>query len=271
MLIEHKSLHASGLMNRTNSLQHITIDQFGPQNPDDIPWLDHVWRVGWDLPDGVIHPQQTLPFPSCHIVFDTNRGAALHGCSSKRFDYDVSGHGVVLGLRLPPAAQSAFTDTDPRQLVDSSIPIEQVFSAQTVEKLPEISATTRPDIPTISEILRVLNAVARPLSQAAQNVQSLIKRVQMSPDLWRMTDLEQASDLSERQLQRLFATHLGLSPKWVIDRFRMHDALDALEEGANVDLADLAARLGFTDQAHFSNRFKAMTGAAPGVYLRRNR
>jgi len=69
-------------------------------------------------------------------------------------------------------------------------------------------------------------------------------------------------------LQRVFAEYIGVSPKWVIDRYRMFEALDALNRADKVDLSDLAARLEYTDQAHFSSRFKNLTGVSPGSYFK---
>lgn len=71
--------------------------------------------------------------------------------------------------------------------------------------------------------------------------------------------------LGVRGLQRLFAGYVGIGPKAVLARYRLHDAAAALDAGAD-DLAALAASLGWFDQAHFSRDFRAVVGTTPSAY-----
>ena len=60
---------------------------------------------------------------------------------------------------------------------------------------------------------------------------------------------------------------IGLSPKWLLQRRRLHDAVEALKAGAGT-LAEVAADLGYADQAHFTHDFRTVTGMTPGEYLK---
>ncbi|MGH3243290.1 MAG: helix-turn-helix domain-containing protein, partial [Spirillospora sp.] len=71
-----------------------------------------------------------------------------------------------------------------------------------------------------------------------------------------------------RGLQRLFHEYVGIGPKWVIRRYRMLEAAGRAEAGARVGWADLAAELGYTDQAHFTRDFTAAVGTPPARYAR---
>ena len=68
---------------------------------------------------------------------------------------------------------------------------------------------------------------------------------------------------------RQFTRYVGVSPKWVIQRYRLHEALERLERGAEVDRVELALTLGYFDQAHFVRDFKRFVGVSPGDYARR--
>ncbi|MBV9947973.1 MAG: helix-turn-helix domain-containing protein, partial [Myxococcales bacterium] len=46
--------------------------------------------------------------------------------------------------------------------------------------------------------------------------------------------------LAPRTLQRLFRRYVGVGPKWMIRRFRMHEAAERLARGALDDGASLA-------------------------------
>jgi AraC-like DNA-binding protein len=52
----------------------------------------------------------------------------------------------------------------------------------------------------------------------------------------------------------------------VLRRFRLHDAQLMLDAGAAGDLADLAVRLGWFDQAHFTRDFTTAVGVPPREY-----
>ncbi|OHV43395.1 AraC family transcriptional regulator [Pseudofrankia sp. BMG5.36] len=79
-------------------------------------------------------------------------------------------------------------------------------------------------------------------------------------------------DIELRTLQRLFRHYVGVGPKWVLRRFRLHDAQAALDaaaaagDPAGINLAELAASLGWFDQAHFNRDFREAVGVPPGVY-----
>nr|WP_231707844.1 AraC family transcriptional regulator [Arthrobacter caoxuetaonis] len=81
-----------------------------------------------------------------------------------------------------------------------------------------------------------------------------------------VADLCEALDLPERKLQRLCSGFLGVSPRWLIRQRRLHEAGEQLRNGGS--LADLATRLGYTDQSHFSRDFRAATGWPPGLFAR---
>jgi AraC-like DNA-binding protein len=75
-------------------------------------------------------------------------------------------------------------------------------------------------------------------------------------------------DLGERALQRLFSDYVGVSPKWVIRRSRLHDAASRLANAEDVNLTQLAQELGYCDQAHFARDFKTIVGRSPSDYRR---
>ena len=73
--------------------------------------------------------------------------------------------------------------------------------------------------------------------------------------LQRVADVERLHHLSARTLQRLFERYVGVGPKWVLARYRIHDAVGELDAGYDGTIADLAASLGWYDQAHFVRDF----------------
>ncbi len=66
----------------------------------------------------------------------------------------------------------------------------------------------------------------------------------------------------------MFNRYVGVSPKWVIRRYRLHEAADRLANGEAVDWPNIALDLGYFDQAHFVKDFKAIVGTPPAKYVR---
>ena len=103
---------------------------------------------------------------------------------------------------------------------------------------------------------------------AADQAADLVSRITADPRLRRVAQLAEVSGLSERKLQRLFADYVGVSPKWVMRRARLHEAALRVEADgpAAVDWGSLAADLGYADQAHLTRDFTATLGVPPSRY-----
>lgn len=86
----------------------------------------------------------------------------------------------------------------------------------------------------------------------------------------RVAQLEESLQLTSRALQRLFADYVGVSPKWVISRYRFHEAAELLTAG-RFDIATSAQDLQYFDHAHFTKEFKAVVGTPPAEFGRRHR
>ena len=88
-------------------------------------------------------------------------------------------------------------------------------------------------------------------------------------EVTRVSYLSARSGLSARTLQRLLRTQVGVGPKWLLVRQRLHDAMALLDDGYAGPMADLAARLGWSDQNHFTRDFAAVVGTTPAAYRER--
>jgi AraC-like DNA-binding protein len=102
---------------------------------------------------------------------------------------------------------------------------------------------------------------------SVREVNSLVARLADDRDLLRADSLASASEATLRGLQRRFRDHVGVGPKWIIARYRLHEVLERLRTGAD-DLSALAADLGFADAAHLSRDFRRIIGVRLSDYRR---
>jgi AraC-like DNA-binding protein len=96
----------------------------------------------------------------------------------------------------------------------------------------------------------------------------IVYAVAKERDILKVEDLVDRYGLNKRTLQRLFARYVGVSPKWVIQRYRLHEAAEQLSTVETVNQAELALSLGYSDQAHFVRDFKSIVGVSPAAYAR---
>ena len=98
----------------------------------------------------------------------------------------------------------------------------------------------------------------------------MVEAIRTDRSVRRVDGFARDHGLTVRRLQRLFLTHVGVDPKWVIRRYRLHEAIERAA-GGTPDWAGLAAELGYSDQAHLVRDFTAVTGVSPGAYAHADR
>ena len=104
-----------------------------------------------------------------------------------------------------------------------------------------------------------------PFSTAAPHA-ALARAVEVARRAFRtptaVTEMTAAAGLTSAQLERLAGRVLGLSPKQLVMRFRLEEALRLLGT-SNVPLSEIAFGCGYYDQSSFTRHFKRVVGWSP--------
>jgi AraC-like DNA-binding protein len=79
-----------------------------------------------------------------------------------------------------------------------------------------------------------------------------------------LTELAGVAGLSPFHLARVFRAEVGLPPHAYLESVRVREAQQLIRGGES--LADVAHRVGFADQSHFTHRFRRLVGVTPGRY-----
>jgi AraC-like DNA-binding protein len=142
-----------------------------------------------------------------------------------------------------------------------------VFGADgdTVDRAVLAACTDRARIAIVEDFLRALEP--QPDPQVAR-VGAMVASAAKDRSILKVDDLVERFGVNKRTLQRLFVKYVGVSPKWVIQRYRLHEAAEQLVAGGQVGHAELALQLGYSDQAHFVRDFKTIVGVSPAAYAR---
>ena len=203
------------------------------------PYIEHFWSVQWDLRGLAPERAETLPHPSVHMIFERNVGGRIAGVARGKFSRLLEGEGGVLAAKFRPGGFHPFVGVPISTFTDTVATVADVFGAE----------GGAPD-ENVASLAEIVYAVAG--DRTILKVKDLVDRYAMN----------------QRMLQRLFATYVGVSPKWVIQRYRLHEAAEQLASGASIIHSALALDLGYTDQAHFAHDFKAVVGTSPAAYAR---
>lgn len=84
-----------------------------------------------------------------------------------------------------------------------------------------------------------------------------------------LRSIQEELRMTERSLQRLFAEHVGLSPKVYSRVCQFQAAFRQLSMGNFTKLSDIAYENGYADQSHLIRAFREFTGLTPTDYLDR--
>ena len=231
------------------------------------PFIAYYWRVRWDLTGGQPHVQETLPHPNTYLVFEDRR-LMLSGVSTTKFARTLAGQGSVFGVKFRPGGLRPFLNAPVASVTDQVIAAADIFGdeAGTLEARL-IDCRTEEDMVGACEAF-LLGRTPRADGQMVLADQ-LVDRILRQPEIKTVEDLALQSGLGKRSLQRLFREYAGISPKWVIQRYRLHELVERLESGERLHWPDLALELGYCDQAHLINDFRSVTGYSPADYQRR--
>lgn len=75
--------------------------------------------------------------------------------------------------------------------------------------------------------------------------------------------LSESVKLSQRQIERLFKLHLGMTPKHYQRILRIKKTLCFIQLNNTINLADVAQKFGFSDQAHMTREFRTIACVTP--------
>ncbi|GMU10135.1 AraC family transcriptional regulator [Corallococcus caeni] len=234
------------------------------------PWVEHFWAVRWDLRgQPPVHPQ-TLPHPSVHWAFQdgTSRVGGVH---RGRFSITLEGLGGVFAIKFRPGGFFPFVGTSVSALTQRTVPPAPLLGPRARELEAAILAT---DVTRDADAERIALAEAflrahRPAPDPnVAWVQERVTRILEDRAVTKVEDLLTPGGPGLRTLQRLFNRYVGVSPKWVIQRYRLHEAAERLRGTPPPELARLALELGYFDQAHFIRDFRRVVGHTPAGYAR---
>ncbi|GHE12103.1 helix-turn-helix domain-containing protein [Klenkia taihuensis] len=251
-----------------------TMFRYAPP-PDLVPLVQRFWIPVWSVPPGQESVQRVLQYPVGLVVVSPDY-ARFYGVVTGLSETVLAGDGWAVGVMLTPAAGSLVSGVDMSTLTDRHVDIGELLGDPGRELADRVRTAMGPDprapaahavaVQAFADLLRP----SLPVDAEGELVDRVVGLVESRPDLVRVAQLCAATGLGERALQRLVARRLGLTPKWLVQRRRLHEAAERLRAGDG-SLAETATLLGYADQAHFTRDWAAVVGTPPGRFAAEHR
>lgn len=226
--------------------------------------VEHYWHVRWDLRGLPAQQQATLPHPNVHLVVEQGH-ARIHGVHQGRFVRQLQGHDQVFGIKFTAGGFYPFYGQPVAELLNQSMDVTDCFGPASAALARQVLAAPHFDAMCAVAEGFLLQHLPKADAQVAR-VSGLLARIAHETSVVSVEDVLAISGLNRRGLQRLFQKYVGIHPKWVIQRYRLHEAIAQVQAGKTQSWTALALELGYFDQAHFVREFRQLVGMAPGEY-----
>ncbi len=209
-------------------------------------------------PDGAADRDAlVLPDACSDLIWEPGRGAYVAGPDTGPVHTVMKAGTVVIGVRFRPSAGGPALGVPLSELRDQRVELEDL-RRRDARRLP---GTLDPD----TAATRALELAGALVADGDPDPAATRAAVLLADPRARAEDIAAEVGLSMRQLRRRCHTTVGYGPKTLqrVLRFRRFVArIDAgLPNGQDThDLAALAARAGFADQAHLTRECRALAG-----------
>lgn len=245
--------------------EHVSLERFDPGR-ELAPFVDYLWSAQWDLRGCSPIQEESLPHPCVHLVIERGR-SGVFGVMRGRFTRVLEGLGSAFGVKFQPGGFHSLLGAPVCGITDRVIPIGNVLG-------PSGSRLEREVLAADGLACRVQIASAFLISELGspcvelRQVRAIVDYIAGNVSVTRVEDLVARFGMSIRRMQRLFGRLVGVGPKWVIQRSRLHETVARIHSGEDVDWVSLALELGYADQAHLIRDFKTVVGTPPASFAR---
>lgn len=261
---KEKSDPPRGVLYHKMSDDYFGLSRYHPSEPLAF-FVDHYWIVEWDFRGMEPFEQEVLSHPSVHLVFEKGN-TRIWGVVSGKFTRKLEEKGKVLGIKFHPGAFYPFYQKSISSFTDDTLALNKVFDE-------DISTLESEILDPEENYLMVEHAESFLMNHLPEQdinikrINEIVDAIINDPAILKVDDLTERYQISKRTLQRLFKKYVGVSPKWVIQRYRLHEAAEKMASEKTENWSQLALDLGYFDQSHFIKDFKQIVGQTPADYL----
>jgi AraC-like DNA-binding protein len=254
-----------GVLNRKAGEKKFRLSLHAPA-PDLEFYVEHYWIVRWDVRGEEPYLSETLPHPCVHLVIQQDQSRIV-GVTTGKFSVLLEGKGRVFGVKFKPGAFYPFVKAPVARFTDTSLDLRDTFGIDGT-RFEEAILQHEDDGAMVALAEQFIRERLPERDENVALINRIVDRIIADRTITKVDDIVSRLNINKRTLQRLFRLYVGVSPKWVIRRYRLHEAAEQMADGDVLDWSKMAVDLGYFDQAHFIKDFKAIVGSAPAEYAK---
>ena len=171
----------------------------------------------------------------------------------------------ALGIRFYPGGAYPFLGV-PLHEVSNYFAIADILPRQSLHDLYSNIVEAQSIAVKISHIERWLLQRLQNYQEQDRIVPFSLKQIEHATGQVSMKQLADDLYISQRQLERLYKTQVGMTPVQYARLIRVQKARSLLKVNTQLSTARIGAELGFYDQSHFIRDFKSIIGITPNRY-----
>jgi len=230
--------------------------------------LRHALACLWAqvTPEGSTRRGLVLPDACTDLIWEPGRGAYVAGPDTGPARTEMPAGTIIIGVRFRPAAGGPALGVPLSELRDQRVDLSELRRGE-ARRLP---GTLDPD----TAVVRALDVAAGLVADGTPDRALAWAAKLLEDPQARTEEVAGHIGLSERQLRRRCHDAVGYGPKTLqrVLRFRRFvaqiDAAARPPRGPAGDLATIAARAGYADQAHLTRECRTLAGLTPAALAR---
>lgn len=249
-------------------------------SPALAPYVRYYWLLETDSP--VESTERIIPSGNVQMLFYRGNPVLLSSSQEMRrissqsilcgqfigfSDLSFTGTIKILAVIFHTHSASAFFRMSVSELCNRKVSADEAGDRELLE-LEDRILYEADDLNCIRLIERfLLSRLNPPKEHNLERMCSAIQTINQCKGEVRISDLASSVFLSTKQFQRVFTTHVGISPKEFQRIVRFQQALYQLQSTPGMSFSRLACECGFYDQPHLINEFKTFSGYTPKEYV----
>jgi AraC-like DNA-binding protein len=245
------------------------------------PYIKRYWAIENTLGKGETCVQRIIPTgltelmlyftPRPQIITDNKQlsdNVALYGHQHDFYDMKLTGNLSVFSIVFQPQGLMRFFKFPLHEICNQNVPLKYLCGQagqDLEEKMGEV--VTFHQRVSIAETYLCDLLKNNYMDFEFRRINHVVELIKKTYGNIRVPQMASEACLSRKQFERVFAEHIGISPKQYLKIIRFQFAIFLKQRNTDLNMTELSYDSGYFDQSHFISDFKSLCGLTPKQYF----